>query len=325
MQTPDTSSGISFTAMAPRFRNGRHKFWFLVKTTFSRFNDENPFTMSAALSYYTIFSLPALLISIIGISGYFFGHEAVQGKIYNQFKDLIGPEGAVQIQEMVQKAGMNKNTKLATIVSLVTIFLSATAVFGQLQLSLNQIWGVAVKPGRAIRAYIRDRVFSFGMIAVFAFLLLISLIISSVLAVLGDYISAHFSFLGVVMAHAMDLGISLGIYIVLFALIFKILPDVKIRWKEVWVGSTVTALLFAIGKFLIGFYLGKGNPGSAYGAAGSVILVLLWVSYSSLIMFLGAVFTNVYAETYGHKLEPADYAYRVKWHDIPQVPGPEGK
>ncbi len=287
------------------------EIWQVTKVTFNRWLDINPFMLSAALSYYAIFSLPALLVTVIAISGFLFGKEAVNGEIYSQVKEFIGPEGAKQVQEMVKNAGKSQNSFLAGVISIITIIISATALFIQMQASLNLIWGVTVKPGRAIWTYLRDRMFSFGMVASLAFLLLISLVISSLLAALSGYIEKHLSYVSNIVLYLMDVCISLGIYVVLFALIYKILPDVKIRWKEVWIGSFATAVLFDIGKFLIGFYLGKSDPGSTYGAAGSIILVLLWVSYSSLILFLGAVFTKVYAETYGRELEPADYAIRI--------------
>lgn len=282
--------------------------WQLLKATYVRWNDHDPFALSAALSYYAIFSLPALIIVVISTSGFLFGKEAVSGELFRQINNLIGKEGALQIQDMVAKASLNKDSWQATIISLFTILLSATAVFTQLQNSLNHIWGVKAAPQKAWLKYIISRTFSFGMVAMLGFLLLISLVVDSVLAAFYNWMTGHLSFASTMIIYIMNNLVSLAMFTLFFGVIFKVLPDVKMRWSNVWVGSLFTAILFALGKLAISYYLGHSNPGDTYGAAGSVIVILLWVSYSSLILFFGAVFTHEFSQRFGNELLPTEFA-----------------
>jgi membrane protein len=282
--------------------------WQLLKATYERWYNHDPFVLSAALSYYAIFSLPALIIVVISSSGFLFGKEAVSGELYRQINNLIGKEGALQIQDMVAKASLSKDSWQATVISIITILFSATAVFTQLQNSLNLIWGVKVTPQKAWLKYIISRTFSFGMVAMLGFLLLVSLVVDSALAAFYNWIIGHLSFVSAIVIYVMNNLVSLGMFTLFFAVIFKVLPDVKMRWSNVWIGSLFTALLFALGKLAISYYLGHANPGSTYGAAGSVIVILLWVSYSSLILFFGAVFTHEYSQRFGVELKPNAFA-----------------
>lgn len=282
--------------------------WQLLKATYERWYNHDPFVLSAALSYYAIFSLPALIIVVISSSGFLFGKEAVSGELYRQINNLIGKEGALQIQDMVAKASLSKDSWQATVISIITILFSATAVFTQLQNSLNLIWGVKVTPQKAWLNYIISRTFSFGMVAMLGFLLLVSLVVDSVLSAFYHWIIGHLSFVSALVIYLINNLVSLGMFTLFFGVIFKVLPDVKMRWSNVWIGSLFTALLFTLGKLCISYYLSQANPGSTYGAAGSVIVILLWVSYSSLILFFGAVFTHEYSQRFGVGLKPNAFA-----------------
>lgn len=264
---------------------------------------KDPFRESAVIAYYSIFSLPGLLLIIITLAGYFFGHDAANSRVIDQFTKMLGTETAEQIQNIIIKASEKGRSVWATLFGLAIIIFAATGVFAQFQKSLNTIWGVKVDDNKSdIMVFLRVRLFSIGVIVSIGFILIVSLIISAFLSAFGDWLSNHFSDTFVVVLQGVNFIISLAIQSVLFAFMFKFLPDVKIKWRYVWVGSTVTALLFEIGKFGLGYYFGKANPGTGYGAAGSIILILLWASYSSMIVFLGAEFTHAYANLYTEKL-----------------------
>ena len=283
----------------------------LLKETFKEWNDDDPFRMSAAMSYYAIFSLPGLLMIVVTIAGYFGSGKDAEQEIENQIAEMMGPEAASSIQAMIENASASTNLTWGTIIGIATLIFGATGVFYQLQQSLNQVWEVEVKKEEGIKKVLLDRATSFGVILVIGFLLLISLVITAALSALSDYITQHISDYLIYVFYVAEFLISYGIISLLFAMIYKILPDVQIKWKTVWVGALVTAALFVIGKFALGIYFGNSDPASAYGAAGSLILILLWVSYSCLILFFGAEFTQVYARRYGHNIEPSSHARRT--------------
>jgi membrane protein len=261
------------------------------------------------IAYYAIFSLPGLLVVIMTLAGYFFGAEAVNNKVASQFTSTMGAQTALQIQDMILQASRLRNSVIATVIGVITILVGATGVFAEFQNALNVIWEVKVDPLKSsIWNTIRVRLFSFGLIVSFAFLLIVSLLISTLLAAFGNWLSGNFSDSFLVVIQLLNTAFSMGILTVLFALMFKILPDAKIKWKHVWIGSFLTAILFEIGKFALGLYFGKVNPGTGYGAAGSVILIMLWVSYSSIIVFYGAEFTHAYANLYPGKVQPSEIA-----------------
>jgi membrane protein len=278
--------------------------WSITKKTFSAWNAADPFRQSAVIAYYAIFSIPALLVIIITLAGFAFGREAVQGQISTQISQAIGASTAKQVEEMIANASEQKNTVWATIISVVTLILGSTGVFAQLQVSLNQIWEVKVTSKKKWLKSIKDRLFSFGLILSIGFLLLISLLLSAGLSAFSDWIKGHLPDFMLFVFRFLNFLISFGVTTVLFALMFRILPDARIRWKDVWIGSIVTSLLFVLGKFALGFYFGKANPGSTYGAAGSIVLLMLWVSYSCMILFYGAEFTKQFAVHFGRKIEP---------------------
>src|SRR5665648_708864 len=266
---------------------------------------KDPFRESAIIAYYAIFALPGLLVVIITSAGYFFGNDAVNNHIAAQFTSTMGADTAEQIQNIILQASEAKNSLLATIFGIIIMIVGATTVFAQFQKSLNTIWEVKADESKyGIWRFVRIRLFSFGLIVTIAFLLIVSLVISALLSAFGYCLSGHFSETFFMALQVANIVLSFIILTVLFALMFKFLPDAKIKWKNVWIGSIVTAFLFDIGKFGLGLYFGKADPGSGYGAAGSIILIMLWVSYSSMIVFFGAEFTRAYAKIKDGKIAP---------------------
>ena len=285
------------------------ELWTLVKATFSDWTEDKASRLAAALAYYTVFSIAPLLIIVIAVAGRFFGDDAVRGEVATQIQGLIGNEDAAQmIEDMVAAARKPTTSTVATIIGVITLFLGASGLFGQLQDALNTIWEVAPKPGRGWLATIKDRFLSFTMVLGIGFLLLVSLILSATLSAVSGWLGSDEES---VVWQVFNFLISFGVITLLFAMIYKILPDVKIAWSDVWIGAAATALLFTLGKFLIGLYLGRSGISSTFGAAGSLVLILIWVYYSAQILFLGAEFTQVYATKYGSRIEPADNAVPV--------------
>lgn len=272
------------------------KTWKLLKTTAINWWNMEPFRESAIIAYYAIFSLPALLVIIISISGFFFGADAIDGKIYGQIKSTMGAETADQVKLMLAMATESRTSIWATVFGILTVLVGSIGVFVELQKTLNKIWGVAATQRNGVWGFFRNRLFSFGLILSIAFLLIISLVISTVLAATSEVFQADSSDLLLYSIQFVNFIASLGIISFLFALMFKFLPDANIKWHHAWIGALLTGILFTIGKTALAFYFGKAEPGSGYGAAGSIILILLWTSYSSMILFLGAEFTHVYAE-----------------------------
>jgi membrane protein len=277
-----------------------------------RWWEKDPFMQSAVIAYYAIFSIPGLLVMIISISNLFFQRDVITGNLYTQIASIMGEETAKQVRDMIISVSKTDKSLLATIIGFVVVIVGATGVFIELQKALNLIWEVKVKPRRAILTLIRTRLFSFGLIISVGFLLLISLIITTILAALSGWVLNHWPNIVLVIFYVLKFIISFGVVMLLFALMFKILPDAKIQWKHLWFGSVLTALLFLLGKTAIGFYLSKTNPGSAYGAAGSIILILLWVSYSSMIFFYGAEITRATADHLTGKVPATNVAVKIK-------------
>jgi len=272
----------------------------VLKTAIMKWWKRDPFKESSVIAYNAIFSLPGLLVVIVTVAGYFFGAEAVSGRLHRQIAEAMGPNTADEVTAMLTAANKTKDSWIATIIGIVVIILGATGVFVSLQEFFNRIWEVkATTKKSGIMVYLKTRLFSFGLILSIAFLLLISLVVSSILSALSDWTTNGSSEIWLIIFKILNFIFSLVIITLLFALMFKILPDAKIKWSFVWVGAFFTALLFVIGKSALGLYFGKADPGSGYGAAGSIILILLWVTYSSMIVFLGAEFTKAYSELYG--------------------------
>ncbi|MEO5644305.1 MAG: YihY/virulence factor BrkB family protein [Bacteroidia bacterium] len=287
-------------------------FFPILKATYKGWNADDPFRQSAIIAYYAIFSLPALLVLIINVAGVFFGKEAVGTHISSQIANILGADTAKQISEIVSNASETKAGVISTILAIATILFGATGVFVQLQKTLNQIWDVRQKKTKGIMKMLKNRLFSFGLIMSIGFLLLVSLVVSSLLAALSEWMKGVFPEIVAVLFFTLEFIVSLSVITVLFALMFKVLPDVKIKWKDVAVGSAVTGILFMLGKYALSIYFGKADPASAYGVAGSVVLVLLWVSYSSMILFFGAEFTKQYAVYHGHDIVPTKDADKIE-------------
>ena len=272
------------------------------------FNDwmaDRALRFSAALAYYSIFAMAPLIIIAIAVAGMAFGEEAARGQIYQQVEWLLGPNGATQIETMIQASSDTKQSIFATILGLVTLLIGASGVFGQLKDALNSIWGVMLKPG-GIMASLKEYLLNFSMVLGVGFLLIISLLLSAALQTINTFMTGFLpipSFVAPLTA-----AVSFFVLFLLFALIYKVLPDVEIGWRDVWIGAGVTAILFTVGKYLIGLYLGTSSIASSFGAAGALILVLVWVYYSSTIFLLGAEFTKVYAARFGSGIRPSHNA-----------------
>ena len=287
-------------------------FGKLFKDSFEAWINIDPFRESAIIAYYAIFSIPGLLLLIVTIMGYFFGNETVNNDLIHEISKSMGASTAAQISQILEKANESKATLWGSIVGVIILLIGATGVFVELQKTLNVIWQVKTVAQKGILPILKARLFSFGLILAIAFLLTISLVISTAIAAMSNRIKVDTSPFMISVFSIINFSLSLAVISFLFALMFKVLPDAEIKWKQVWLGSLITGILFTIGKTALAYYFGKANPASVYGAAGSVILILLWVSYSSIIMFFGAEFTYVYAKTYSGTVAPTKIAIAAK-------------
>jgi membrane protein len=292
--------------------NNIKNFGILLKDTFKEWNEREPFNNSIIIAYYTIFSLPGLLVIIINLAGYVWGKEAVTNQLTSQIGGIIGGDTAKDVQTMIAKASVSKGTTISSVLGVVTLIFGATGVFYQLQQILNKMYEVEPKPKQKFFKIVKDRVFSFGLILVIGFLLLVSLVLSAGLSAVSDWVSNHLSDALVVVFRILDIVVSVGVITLLFAAMYKFLPDAKVRWKDVWAGAILTAALFVIAKFALGLYFGQSDPGSAYGAAGSIILIMLWVNYAGLILLFGAEFTKEYAARHGREIQPTTGSVSTK-------------
>jgi membrane protein len=281
--------------------------WNIAKETATDWSDDGASRLAASLAFYTLLSLAPLLVIVVAIAGMALGPEAARGQIATELGTLVGPQAAQGIESVLASARSPTGGAISTIVGAVVLFVGASGVFGELQYALNHIWEVKAKPGRGILGEVKDRFFSFSMVLGVAFLLLVSLVLSALLSVVGRTFASALPG-GELLWQALNFGFSFCMITALFALIFKYVPDVEIRWSDVWVGAAMTALLFTIGKSLLGVYLGKASFNSSYGAAGSLVVLVVWVYYSAQILFLGAEFTQVQARHRGRPLKPTDKA-----------------
>lgn len=279
-------------------------FWQLLKETYTQWSAAKPFQLAAALAYYTLFSLAPLLLIAIAVAGVAFGREATEQQILTTFQGFMGPQGAQAIQGLLHSASTPASGVVATAVGIVTLLIGAGGVVGQLQEALNTIWEVEAESEGGIWGLVRTRFVSFAIVLGVGFLLLVSLLISAALAAIVQVVQGVLPG-GEALWHGIEFGVSLGLITLLFALIYKVVPDVNIAWRDVWIGAVMTAALFTVGKFLLGLYLGREGVTSPYGAAGSLVLVLLWVYYSGLIFLFGAAFTKVHAAAHGTDVQPA--------------------
>ena len=283
-------------------------WWEMLKMTYEDWSEDKAPRLGAALAYYTVFSLAPLLIIVLAIAGLMFDAETIRSQISQQTG--LGEQGKEGLAMLIAGAEKSDTGILATVLGVVAILFGATGVFVQMQDALNTIWEVEPKPGQGVWGFIKNRVLSFAMVLAIGFLLLVLLVVSALLHGLQEYLG-HLMPIPGWAAQVLDIVVSFGGITLLFAMIFKYLPDVKIRWRDVWLGAAVTALLFTLGKFLLGLYLGRESIASAYGAAGTLVIIMLWAYYSSQILFFGAEFTQVYARSYGRRIQPSDHARAV--------------
>jgi len=287
-------------------------YWQILKQTANDFMDDKVLKLSAALSYYTIFSIAPMLIVIITLCEVFLGKEAIEGSIYGQINDFVGNEAALQIQQMIKNATLSGDSTWATVIGVITLIFGATSVFGEIQDSINFIWQLKAKPKNGLIKILINRLLSFSMVVSLGFILLVSLALNGLIELFGQQLTYLLPQVSVFVLYVINLALTFTIITTLFAIIFKVLPDAKVQWKHVIIGAIATAILFMIGKFGIGFYLGASKAGSAYGAAGSIVIILLWVYYSAMILYFGAEFTQVYAQYHGAQIQPNEYAVFVK-------------
>lgn len=287
--------------------------WQLIKETFSSFHEDNVLKLSAALAYYTIFSMGPMLIVIISLSGLLFSQEAVEGKVYDILKNIVGGETAISIQTMIKSVGQDgEKNFIAGILGFVFLMLGATSIFGEIQDSINLIWGIRAKPKKNWVKYLKNRFLSFSVILSLGFLLLTTLFISSLIELGSNRLSSYFPEATIILFYFLNSVLTICISALIFGNIFKVLPDAKIKWKDILAGSIVTAFLFLIGKFAISFYISHTNVGSAFGASGSLVVLLVWAYYSAVILYLGAEFTKAYACRFGGEILPDNYAVKIK-------------
>jgi membrane protein len=290
-----------YTAFRPK------EFWILLKAAAADWSHDKAPRLGAALAYYTVFSIVPLLIVIIGIIGLVFGQEAAQGAIIEQLSNLVGEQSAAAIKDMIERAETPSTGLVSTLIAVVVLLSGAAGLFGQLKAALDTVWGVEAKEGRGIWGFVKDNFLSFATVLGTAFLLLVSLLLSAALAAMGKWFGNLLPVPEVVL-QIVNFFLSFAVITGLFAMIFKILPEARIAWPDVWMGAAITSLLFTIGKLAIGLYLGKSQVASGFGAAGSLVVMLVWVYYSAQILLFGAEFTQVYANRFGEHIQPSEDA-----------------
>ena len=285
-------------------------FWETLVETFTEWNNSSATKDAASLAYYAIFSIPGLLIIIIWIAGNFFGQEAIQGQISSQINSMMGTDAAKSVEDIIAGALIDKQNIIMKTVGVFALIYGGTTVFFQLQKSLNDLWDVEAAPKKAIIKFLLDRANSFGMILVIGFLLMITMVLSSGISLLNNYITSRLGLETYVLMEVVNFSVGIILVILVFAFMFKVLPDAEISWKAVWPGAILTATLFTIGKFLLSLYFAELKPTSAFGTAGTIVLIMLWINYTCMLIFFGAEFTKVYSSKKGFKIIPSRHA---KW------------
>ncbi|HEY4148604.1 MAG TPA: YihY/virulence factor BrkB family protein [Chitinophagaceae bacterium] len=296
------------------------RFYNLLKSALLEFNRDNAIKLSASLSYYTIFSLAPLLIIIISLCGFFFGRAAVEGKVYRQLKGLVGPAASLQIEDIIRNIQQSKHTVAGAVIGFAILLVGATGVFTEIQGSINYIWNINAKPKKGWLKLLINRLLSFSLVVALSFVLMVSLIVSAAMDLLSDKLKAYFAHVTVYFLYMVNMALVLVIITSLFTVIFKVLPDARIRWRDAIYGAIFTALLFLLGKVLIGVYLGNSSIGLTYGASASVIIILTWVYYSSIILYFGAEFTKVYALRHGGGITPGSNAVYIVKRETREIP-----
>ncbi len=293
----------------------------ILKESFIGFDNDKVFKLSGSLAYFTIFSIGPMLIIMIFFADIFYGREAVEGTVYGQIKGFVGGAAAKQIQDIIKNATLSGKSRLTAIIGFMTLLVGATTVFAEIQDSVNTIWNLKPKPKKGWLKMLMNRLLSFSVVVGLGFILLVSLIVNGLIEGLMGRLQAHFPDMAVIIVYILNLLITFLVISTLFAIIFKVLPDAVIKWRDVIVGAMVTAVLFMLGKFGITFYIGNSTIDSTYGAAGSIVVLLVWVYYSALILYFGAEFTKAYAACYGSRIIPNKYAVWVKNVEVEQEKG----
>lgn len=290
--------------------------WAIAKNTVSDFFRNDSFSYAASIAFSTIFSLPGILIIALSIGATVYEKDVVQTELTNQIGALIGRESTLEIEKIIQNAAVDISSVTARFIGIATMLFSATTVFVALQSSLNNMWGIKAKPQKSWLKYIFNRLLSFAMVVSFGFVLMVSLLIDTILVIFRNVTARFLNGLTTYIIDAVNITISFFIVVAIFALLFKVLPDARVRWRDVWAGAFITSLLFTVGKFLIGFYIGNSTINSAYGAAGSLVVILIWVYYSTVIFLLGTAFTSAYSTASGRPILPYEHAVRFKIVEI---------
>lgn len=319
------ASGVKCGKNCGSMKETLSNIWKMLKLSFEKFSDEDTMKMAAALAYFTVFSLPPILIIIINLAGVFLEEESFRRELQNELSGLVGAAGAEGLMNTISNIGVFQQQWWATGISIVALVFTSTTVFVTIQRSLNEIFRVKAKPKISILKLAVDRLLSFAMVLSLTFVLLISLILNAIVAFLGELLVGFLPFLEMWYVSITAFLLPTAITLVLFAMIFRLLPDARMRWKDAFVGATITALLFSLGKYLIGFYVGNSNVASLYDAAGSVLVIMVWIFYSSTIFFFGAQVTYVYANIFGGKIRPSKNAVRIFIHEEDLDPEEKGR
>ncbi|WP_312363366.1 YihY/virulence factor BrkB family protein [Sphingobacterium sp.] len=291
-------------------------YWRILKSTVAGFLNEDSMKYSASLSYYTVFSIGPIFVLIIALAGIFYGEDAIEGRVFLELRSFVGSSAAKQIQEVIQNLQLSGKSNLALLFSSVTLVLAATTVFGDIQNSINKIWHVRAKPKKGWLKLVQDRLLSSSLVIGLGFLLVVTLIVNGVILTLMDQLQRYFPDMTVMLVNGINFSLSFGTIFLLFSVIFKILPDVNISWRTVRAGALFTSILFVLGRYFIGVYLEHSATQDTYGAAGSFVLILLWVYYTAAILYFGAIFTREYATVMGIPIEPSPYAVHVEIREI---------
>lgn len=288
----------------------------VLLATFTGFDEDKGFKLSASLAYYTVFSIGPMLLLMMSLASLFFGQEAIEGKIFGELNGLLGASAAAQVQQIIKNITFSGKTNFALVASIVTLLIGATTVFIEIQDSINMIWKLKAKPKKGWLAFLKNRLLSSSLIISLGFLMIVTLVVNGAIEAFMEMVGRYFSQLTEVLMIIINLIISFFVITILFGIMFKFLPDAKIRWKHVRTGAVFTALLFMVGRYLIGLYIRQTGTESTYGAAGSIVVILVWIYYSAVILYIGAEFTQVYTEAFGGKIEPAEYAVHVQQTEV---------
>lgn len=290
--------------------------WQVIRESFKGFGQDKLTKLSGSLAYYTVFSMAPLLVVIIFLCGIFLGQEAIKGEVFDQLQGFLGKDTALQLQDIISKAAIDDKGTIPLIVGIFTLLIGATTVFGEIQDSINMIWGLKPKPKKGWLKLLQNRFLSFSVIISLGFILLVSLGLTAVIDAFSNRLKAAYPDVTIVVFYIINQLVTLLVTALIFAVVFKVLPDAKIKWRDVIAGAVVTAVLFMLGKFAISFYISRSSIGTTYGAAGSLVVLLLWTYYSSLILYFGAEFTKAYAIRYGSAIHPNDYAVTLKTVEV---------